>query len=524
MGCIASGRVGLATLESVCLLSYSSFIDGNVHLGQFHLGLALQLCQSARLDHDTAYSDDDPLTERKKRLFWSLQILDHYHGQQPGILSVPSDIWPLEYHLSSDKKHRLDQDVKMPPPFPHDDIGHSQRSEPGIWNTSVYLGSVWSKVRTYVSNCSRGIFKEPWRRDSMYAMVVSDFMEVENRIPMRHRYDSVKFYERKVEELRVNRDYWTPWLKEQFTYHAIPAVLNHPFLYIVGAQHNPNLAIPHTFWRRSSELALIHSTWITRLIDMVMDKQVLLIDPFFGHIAAIAATVHLYYCCAAAPKLKHKSNTDFAKCRRFLKSFLPFSPACAELDRNLDKMAKIAAGSESNDVEDWMPSHIYLSVPLMWKLLQFNCTTDPQDVSAAGLLTASLASTAAAAETDEGVTLDIIVATSPEISVNTADGGQDAPTLPYSAAPVPATPQPSVAAAASRLSSGVQAALGGDITAECPDSLTFNTTPWLYAEGFPSHFDNIGNMDYDMSDSGSNTGGGGDQLAWWQTEFHTGFV
>lgn len=502
--------------------------DGNVHLGQFHLGLALQLCQSARLDQDTAYLEEDKLTERKKRLFWSLQVLDQYHGQQPGILSMPRDIWPLEYHSSSDKKHDFGNDMKTPP-FPMDDIGHSQRSEPGIWNTSVYLGSVWSKVRTYVSNCSRGVFKEPWRRDSMYAMVVSDFMEVENRIPMRHRYDSVKFYERKVEELRVNRDYWTVWLKEQFTYHAIPAVLNHPFLYIVGAQHNPNLAIPHTFWRRSSELALIHSTWITRLIDMVMDKQVLLIDPFFGHIAAIAATVHLYYCCAAAPKLKHKSNTDFAKCRRFLKSFLPFSPACAELvsllcifqqnffanltkDRNLDKMAKIAAGSDSNDVEDWMPSHIYLSVSLMWKLLQFNCTTDPQDVSTAGLLTASLASTASAPDADEGITLDIIVATSPEISVNTADGGQDAPTLPYSA-PIPATPQPTT----SRL--GIPSA--GDATAECPDSLTFNTTPWLYAEGFPSQFDNIGNIDYDMSDSGSNTG---EHLAWWQAEFNAGFV
>jgi hypothetical protein len=70
------------------------------------------------------------------------------------------------------------------------------------------------------------------------------------------------------------------------------------------------------------------------MIDMVWDKQVTLTDPFFGHIAGIAATVHLYYCCAAAARLKHKSNTDFVKCRRFLKSFLPFSAACVSLVRH----------------------------------------------------------------------------------------------------------------------------------------------------------------------------------------------
>lgn len=498
-----------------------------MHLGQFHLGLALQLCQSARLDHEATYAAQDPLDERKKRLFWTLQILDQYHGQQTGVLSTAPDLWGMEDAFRNDRKQNMDIDSNAPP-FPFDDVGSLQRSEPGIWNTSIYLGSVWSRVRTYVSNCAQNIFKEPWRRDSMYAMVIADFMEVENRIPMRHRYDSVKFYERKIEDIRMNRDYWMPWLKEQFTYHAIPAVMNHPFLYIVGAQHNPNLAIPHTFWRRSSELGLIHSTWIARLIDMVMDKQVQLIDPFFGHIAAIAATVHLYYCCSAAPKLKHKSNADFAKCRRFLKGFLPFSPACASLDRNLDKMAKIASASESTDVEDWMPSRIYLSVSLMWKILQFNCMADSSDMSATRLLDPSLTSGAALSDMDESSTIDIIVATSPEISVNTADGGQDAPTLSYTriasaSGTVPGTVAASAATPRAASSSGrshSHSAASISEISEAAETLTYTTTPWLYSEGFPSQFANIGNAaDCHMSEAGST---GTDELAWWQTDFNAG--
>lgn len=302
--------------------------DGNVHLGQFYLGLSIQLCRSAMLDVKSVYVVGDPTTERKKRLFWSLQLLEQFYGRQDGLLSFATDIWRPAY--SSAGGSQMEPDSKAPP-LPIDELGTSAPSEEGIWNTSLQLGWVWSQVRKYVSDCSHNILKEPWRHDSMYAKVLSDFMETENRIPMCHRYDSVKFYERKMDELKMNRDYWATWLKEQFTYHAIPTVLNHPFLYIVGAQHNLNLRIPNTFWRRSSEQALLHATWIARMIDMVVDKRVPLVDPFFGHVAAIAATVHLYYCCAAAARLKHKSNTDFAKCRRFLKSFIPSSTACSAL-------------------------------------------------------------------------------------------------------------------------------------------------------------------------------------------------
>lgn len=470
------------------------------------------------LDLEPQYAIPDPTTERKKRLFWSLQLLEQFYGRQDGLLSVPTEIWRPPFSSMAGDQPELNPKA---PPFPRDELGCQDPSEPGIWNTSVHLAWVWSQVRKYVSNCSHNILKEPWRHDSMYAKVLSDFMEIENRIPMCHRYDAAKFYKRKVEELRINRDYWATWLKEQFTYHAIHTVLNHPFLYIVGAQHNPNLAIPNTFWRRSSELALLHSTWIVRMIDMVVDKQVPLADPFFGHVAAIAATVHLYYCCAAATKLKHKSNTDFAKCRRFLKGFLPFSAACGTLvcrssllrhlnrikvqanhvqDRNLDKMTRMAAGPESMDIEDWMPSKIYLSVPLMWEILQFNFTEESREMPTVGLLDASLTPKVAHEEIGESSTLEIIVATSPEITINTADGGQEAPTLSYKG------PAPSA-----RGSPWNSVREEKPVEQQPSDSLTFNFTPWLYADS--SQFVNIGDMG---NDGWQPTVGDSRGMAWWE--------
>lgn len=157
--------------------------------------------------------------------------------------------------------------------------------------------------------------------------------EIENKVPLCHRYDKVRFYERRPDEVQRDRDYWMPWLKLQFTWHSILTMINHPFLYIVASQYHPNLAIPNTFWRKSSELVLLHATWIVRTIDMTYEKEVKLLDPFLGHAAAIAATVHLYFCCAADPRLRQKSKTDFAKCRKFLRGFSSFSPACERLVR-----------------------------------------------------------------------------------------------------------------------------------------------------------------------------------------------
>ncbi|KAJ5084915.1 transcriptional regulator family: Fungal Specific TF [Penicillium alfredii] len=482
---MANGTVELETIESLCLLSYSSFIDGNIRLGRFHLGLAFQLCRSAKLDLESTYVFDCSTTERKKRLFWSLQSLEQSYGQQDGFLSVPSEIL-RSFYVSAGGEQVSEKDLESkPPPLPRDDIGCARPSDISIWSLAAHFGWVWSRVRTYVSECARNRLKAPWRNDSMYAMILSDLTEIENKMSQCHRYDSVKFYERKGDELRVNRDYWVPWLKLQFTYHSILTVLNHPFLYIVASQYNHNLAIPNAFWRRSSELVLLHGTWIVRMIDMVSDKKMRLVDPFFGHAAAIAATVHLYYCCAADPRLKYKSKTDFAKCRRFLKRFVSFSPLCQALDHTLNKMTRIASGSESVDY-DWEPSKIHLSIPLMWDVLQVNCIPEHHETSSGGLLHPSL-TPAVAREESEGPasTLEIIVAMSPEVTVNTADGGQTAHMPPHLThiRSAPASPG--------------SMALGDKLVAPA-DSLMTNT-PWLWTD--PSQFVDMDNIGYQDSDS-----------------------
>ncbi|KAJ5330433.1 hypothetical protein N7476_000216 [Penicillium atrosanguineum] len=408
---VANGTVELETIESLCLLSYSAFIDGNLHLGQFYLGFGLQLCRSARIDRVFASGVSLIEAERKKRLLWSFQSLDQFCSEQEGILGTAPEIW-RQYYISDGSNAG----------FPRDHEASVNTSDIGIWSFAAHFGWV------------------PWC----------------------HRYDVVKFFERKADEVKLNRDYWVPWIKLQFTWHAILTTLNHPFLYIVASQHHPNLAVPNNFWRKSSELVLLHATWIIRMIDMVTEKEVQLVDPFYGHAAAIAATVHLYFCCATDLRLKQKSKMDFEKCKRFLKNFASFSPACATLVQMLEKLAQIASGSESMDFE-WAPSKLRLSIPLMWNILQFNVS----DLSSRPdtLLHSSLATTDPT-KSDEYSTLEINVALSPpEITIDPS-AGQNAYLPPFltTISSNPTSPKDTTVR---------------DIVVPSTDSLMFNV-PWLW--------------------------------------------
>lgn len=139
-------------------------------------------------------------------------------------------------------------------------------------------------------------------------------------------------------------------------------------------------------------------------------------------------------------------------------------------------MTRIAADSDSMDVEDWMPSKLNLSVPLMWDILQFNCMTVSPINPSVDLLDASLTPAVSQEDFSECSLLEIVVATSPEITVDTTDGGQRAP-LASASTTKPDTPRNMV---------------WTETNLEPTDNLTFNTTPWLYAD--LSQFASLGDL------------------------------
>lgn len=215
-------------------------------------------------------------------------------------------------------------------------------------------------------------------------------------------------------------------------------------------------------------------------------------------------------------------------------------------------MTRVAAsGSEEVEVNEWVPSRIYLSIPLMWDVLQFNCTPNHRD-GGADLLDMSLAPlphrTPSRPElSEEDSILEILVASAPEITVDTRDGGQDAPSFSWKAPPrisPMTTPRTTSSRGGNDSSSNNPNSMMMDVshtsTAFAPqqqhqhqhqhqhtqphqqqtDNLTFNTTPWLYAD--PSQVLSLGDMAQwnDSSSSSQNpmgdNGRGAGAAPWWE--------
>lgn len=296
----------------------------DTHLAWIHIGLVTNLAKCGNIDIELHEGQTTPTLEARRRLFWSINFLNQQFGPRNLSLNILRDISNPKYTaVNIDTPREMGV---MPPQVPEETSSLSSRG--GIWVYMVQLGSLWREVQHYVSHCASGYFTPPWSVDSGYSIIGAHLMNLETNFPMSHRYDYARFQEQSIEELHGDRWYWSPWLYLQFTYHAVHSMINHPFLYSWRPQQSSQLAVPNTFWKTSSELALIHTTWTVRLIDMVSEKDYQLSDPSIGHLVAIATTIHLYYCRAADPALRESAQRKVETCTNFLSDLAAKWPTC----------------------------------------------------------------------------------------------------------------------------------------------------------------------------------------------------
>lgn len=300
-----------------------------IHLACLHTDLATSLANMAGLSHEYHRESSTFLTEPRRKVFYSIFILNQTYAPRQTLLNMLEDIEEPRY---VEPKRDLTQVCgKLPPLNPREPVSAVQldKSErAGIWTYLVQQSLLWREVRGYVAQCADGHPKPPWSPKSRYAVIGARLMDLETKFPTEHRYDSVRFLDQSAEGLQQNRDYWSPWLRIQFVYHAIHSLLNHPFLYSSRPHHPTQMSVPNTFWKTSSEQALLHSTWIVRLIDMVWEKDYRVSDPFLGYCAAVAATIHVYYCRAADIRVRTSARSKLGKCMRFVDELGTVWPIC----------------------------------------------------------------------------------------------------------------------------------------------------------------------------------------------------
>ncbi|KAJ6016046.1 hypothetical protein N7540_010637 [Penicillium herquei] len=422
---IAQGTVDLSTVKSLCLVALAEYIANDTHLVWLHIGLASNLAQCAGIDIEMHEGDFSPVLEERRRVFWSIHVLKQHYAPHSMHLNMLRDIHSPKYMAVNNGSPR-EMGMK-PPQTPQENGAFTSRG--GIWVYMVQLATLWSEVQEYVSHCAGGYSTPPWSVDSGYSIIGAHLMDIETKFPTCNRYDSVRFQDQSQEELHRDRGYWSPWLYLQFTYHAVHSVLNHPFLYSWRPQQSAQLAVPNTFWKTSSELALIHTTWTVRLIDMVVEKDYEISDPFLCHAVAIAATIHLYYCCAADTTMRESAHRKLETCTRYLSNLATKWPRCQVLHQKIQELTQSAfAVSPRANHHRLTRRTLSIDTALMWDIL---CHSSSKIIPASpgeGLFDKSFVPPPP--KNSNKVTVETEVFHHSARAVDTSDGGQALP--PYS--------------------------------------------------------------------------------------------
>lgn len=249
--------------------------------------------------------------------------------------------------------------------LPWDTLLPNQSVSASIWACSTQLLGIWKDVRDYLAECAEGRNESPWAPTSSYVRICSRLNDMECTLPLHHRYKNSHFSSRSKAEIKQDSLYWLQWLNMQMTYHATHALINHPFLYAQRAsnhKHGPNM-----FWRTSSELALLHSIWMTRLINMAQEKEMLVSDPHIGQCAAIAATLHLYHSRTADESFNTTARTNFDTCRTFVKRLQSIWPLSDQLGNDLDRLKQESFSREEYGAQ----SQLSCDTSLMWAILGY---------------------------------------------------------------------------------------------------------------------------------------------------------
>jgi hypothetical protein len=270
--------------------------------------------QNLRVDSLDSLSNLETERDERKLCYTSLIILRNIQGSLQSThwgesldpLKEPGELnFPMGLRSSS-------QDVAR-------GSGSDTKPDIGINGSSIYTSELWAMACKYASSHVGVDAHSPWSPRSDYSMINFRHCEHESLMPLRFRLHASRFQDYPSAELQAHRDYWGPWLFYQMVWHAVPCLVNHPFLLSMRLR-NFRRTMPQSFLRNSFEQLTFHSGWMVHFIDLTDAKKFEISDPTIGHCVAIVATIYLQHSFVEDEGFNRKARTGFEKCLRFLRN------------------------------------------------------------------------------------------------------------------------------------------------------------------------------------------------------------
>ncbi|KAF4472330.1 C6 transcription factor, partial [Fusarium albosuccineum] len=207
-------------------------------------------------------------------------------------------------------------DVMRTPVSNHNDAAHSF----GIMEVILQLSSSWSMALDYVKLCkiSSESDRFPWDPASQYAQTTAALMDLGLKLPLIHRYRSIKISSLTDQLLEESRRYWGPWFLSRMMYHTIICILNHPLLLTLQIRGVHNVS--EAFLQQTAFSISNHVSWIMHFIQLMKSKNFLPSDLFTIYCVGVVATIELQRSFSQEDQSSTKSKDNFEECVSFIDS------------------------------------------------------------------------------------------------------------------------------------------------------------------------------------------------------------
>ncbi|KAJ5899550.1 hypothetical protein N7495_004294 [Penicillium taxi] len=355
---LANGTVELSTIQTLCILSMLEYTAGHLVRAGFYTRTACFLINNIRgQDLESWNTLEESEHDERRACHASVIILQNIQGSvQPTPLKDISS--PLETMLRKDLSRS----------------SSSSKLDIGLNKANMHISDGWALACRYAMDPVTVDVHPPWHPQSDYAMITYRHTEHESCMPLKYRLHASRFQEHPPAELEAHRDYWGPWIFFQIAWHAVPCILNHPFLLSMRLR-SFRRTMPQSFLRNSFEQLTLHSGWIVHLLELFETKGFEVSDPTIGHCVAVVATIHLQHSFTDDPVFNNKAQVNFRKCLRFLRGMGTRWP---HIDRQVHQLEQLrnsispggltteSISSGSNSRRKWS-----VNLQLLWKIIVY---------------------------------------------------------------------------------------------------------------------------------------------------------
>lgn len=251
---------------------------------------------------------DHSQEENLSRCFWSIFVLECTFSSNAAQLShVDCPRRPLSAHLPPTIVATGNRTYS--PDFFDD---NAAVKDLGINHYYLELTSVWGNLLNFLQELRNGKVEDSWTAESTYTKLTVVMYERDTQLCPKHLLRHANFGSRTKEELSVHRQYWHPWLAMQLFSHAIPAILNHPFIHLSALRDSASGAARSRFFlQQTVDTALLHSAWVARLLRMCDELGFVIQNPLIGDVIASTATISWLFQFTGDAKTRSAATENF---------------------------------------------------------------------------------------------------------------------------------------------------------------------------------------------------------------------